>query len=34
MNIFEASHQLAYELLPTNSEQIKNLDQEMSDLYS
>lgn len=33
VSVFTLSHQLAYELLPTNSEQILSLDSELQDLY-
>lgn len=33
VSVFTLSHQLAYELLPTTSEQILSLDTEMQDLY-
>lgn len=34
MSVFALTHQLAYELLPTNSEQILDIDQELNDLYT
>jgi hypothetical protein len=34
MKIFEASHKLAYELLPTDSQEIQSLDKELNELYS